>query len=96
MLAATSCLAAPLLAQPLWAQSDLPLPSESPEISNPVEQTDPLLDRQGETAIYIGIVLLIIATAASVGILSRRIEHAILTALGLSLIPIAFFVFTRQ
>lgn len=59
-------------------------------------QTDPLIDRGGEVAIYIGAFLIIIAIATIVGILNRRIEHAVLTALGLSLIPIAIFFFTSR
>ncbi|BAZ70948.1 hypothetical protein NIES4106_57450 (plasmid) [Fischerella sp. NIES-4106] len=59
-------------------------------------QTDPLIDKGGEVTIYIGAFLIIIAIAAIIGVLSRRIEHAVLTALGLSLIPIAIFFFTSH
>lgn len=60
------------------------------------QQTDPLISKGGEATIYVGVFLLVIAVAAIVGVLSRRIEHAVFTALGLSLIPILIFFFTNQ
>lgn len=59
------------------------------------QQTDPLIAKSGEVSVYIGIFLIIVVIAAIVGILSRRIEHAVFTALGLSLILIALFFLTR-
>jgi hypothetical protein len=59
------------------------------------KQTDSLIAKGGETTVYVGTFLIIITIAAIVGILSRRIEHAILVALGLSLLPIALFFLTR-
>ena len=60
------------------------------------QQTAPLIDKGGEVTVYIGVFLIIIASAVIVGVLSRRIEHAVFTALGLSLILIAFFLFISQ
>ena len=60
------------------------------------QQTAPLIDKSGEVTVYIGAFLIIIASATIVGAVSRRIEHAVFTALGLSLIPIAFFFSIRQ
>jgi hypothetical protein len=59
------------------------------------QQIDPLIAKGGETTVFIGTLLIIIAIAALVGALSRRIEHAVFTALGLSLIPIALFFLSR-
>ena len=55
------------------------------------QQTDPLISRDGEIAVYIGVFLIIIAIAAIVRIVSRQIEHAVFTASRLSLISIALF-----
>jgi hypothetical protein len=60
------------------------------------QQTDPLIEKGGEVSVYIGRFLIIVVIAAIVGILSRWLEHAVFTALGLSLISIALFFFTRQ
>lgn len=60
------------------------------------QPTDPLINRGGEITIYVGVFVIIIVIAAIVEILSRRIEHAIFTALGLSLILIAVFFFTSR
>ena len=60
------------------------------------QQNAPLIDKGGEDTVYIAAFLIIIASTAIVGALSRRIEHAVFTALGLSLILIAFFFFIRQ
>ncbi|NEU72916.1 hypothetical protein PI95_010155 [Hassallia byssoidea VB512170] len=59
-------------------------------------QTNPLIDKSGEDTVYIGTFLTIVAIAAIVGVLSRRFEHAVLTALGLSLIAIAIFFFINH
>lgn len=60
------------------------------------QQTTRLIDKGGENTLYIGAFLIVIANAAIIGALSRRLEHAVFTALGLSLILIAFFFFIRQ
>ena len=60
------------------------------------QQTDPLINKGGEVTAYIGAFLIIIIGAAIVGVLSRRLEHAVLTALGLSLILIIIFFFIRR
>lgn len=60
------------------------------------QQTTRLVDKSGEDTVYIGAFLIIIASAALVGALSRRLEHAVFIALGLSLILIAFFFFIAQ
>lgn len=60
------------------------------------QQASPLVDKSGEVTVYMGAFLIIIASAAIIGVLSRRLEHAVFTALGLSLIMIAFFFFIRQ
>lgn len=67
----------------------------SPAFSQPTseQETDPLIAKGGEVSVYIGTFLIIVVIAAIVGVLSRRIEHAIFTALGLSLIPIVLFFF---
>jgi hypothetical protein len=60
------------------------------------QQASLLIDKSGEVTVYIGAFLIIIASATIIGVLSRRIEHAVFTALGLSLILIAFFFFISQ
>lgn len=52
---------------------------------------DPLIDWQAENTIKIAVVLLLIASTAVVGVISRRLEHAIIFALVVSVIAIAFF-----
>lgn len=59
------------------------------------QQTDPLINKGEEVTVYVGTFLLVIAIAAVIGMLSRRIEHAVFIALAFSLIPIVFFFFTR-
>lgn len=72
------------------------LPSQAFGQQASEQQTDPLITKGGEVTVYLGTFLIIIAIVAIVGIMSRRIEHAVFTALGLSLIPIALFFFTKQ
>ncbi|MBW4692697.1 MAG: hypothetical protein KME27_13135 [Lyngbya sp. HA4199-MV5] len=67
-----------------------------PSIQQALSQKDSLIDKGGEVTVYIGVSLIIILIAAIVGMLSQRIEHAVLAALGLSLILIAFFFFTSR
>jgi hypothetical protein len=77
----------------LLADASLPDPEtlNSPSSVHP----DPLIDRGGQITVYIGTALLVVGIAAAVGFFSRRVEHALFTALGLSLCVVAFFVFTR-
>jgi hypothetical protein len=83
-----------LLASSLLA--DGPLPDPKTLNQSPPAQPDPLVDQGGQFTIYIGIFLLILVAAAIVGIFSRRIEHALITAFGLSVIPIAFFLLSKH
>lgn len=69
----------------------LPFSASSQQISK--QQTDPLIAKGEEVTVYIGTFLMIIVIATIVGLLSRRIEHAVFTAFGLSLILIALFFF---
>lgn len=70
------------------AQAFAQLPSD--------QSTDPLINRGEEATIYVGIFVIILVIAAIVGVVSRRVEHAVFTALGLSLILIAVFFFTSR
>lgn len=54
--------------------------------------SDPLIAKGGEKIVYMGCFLLVIGLVAIVGVVSRRIEYAILLALVLSVILIAFFL----
>lgn len=59
----------------------------------PGENQDPLIARSLQKEQYIGIVGLAIALVAAVGFFSRRVEYAIVFAIALSAILIAFFLF---
>lgn len=73
------------------------LPAAQVFAQQPSDQSsDPLINRGGEATVYVGVFAIILAIAAIVGIVSRRIEHAVFTALGLSLILIAVFFFTSR
>ncbi|MBL1178263.1 hypothetical protein [Pantanalinema sp. GBBB05] len=75
--------------------ADTPLPDPT-TLSSPINgQPDPLIDQGGQLTIYIGASLIIIGIVAIVGFFSRRVEHALLTALVLSLGLVAFWAFTR-
>lgn len=52
----------------------------------PEDPTDPLINRGEDKAIYIGIVLLVLAIAFAVKSLSTKVEHILLFAFGLSLL----------
>jgi hypothetical protein len=54
--------------------------------------SDPLIAKGWEKIAYVGSFLLVLAVVAIVGIVSRRIEYAILLALSLSVVLIAFFL----
>lgn len=71
------------------------LPALTSLISSTKGQPDPLINRGGQLTVYIGASLIIIGIAAIVGFFSRRVEHALLIALVLSLCLVAFWVFTR-
>ncbi len=76
--------------------ADGPLPEPKTLNQSPPAQPDPMVDHSGQIAIYIGIFLLILTIAVIVGIFSRRIEQALITAFGLSVIPIAFFLLSKH
>ena len=77
--------------------ADIPLPDPKTLDSPPATpQTDPLIDQGGANITYIGVFLLIVGVAAVVGAFSRKIEHAIFTALILSTFPIAFFILSKH
>lgn len=60
------------------------------------QQTVPLIKEGGEFAVYVGTFLIIVIAIAIVEIVSRRTEHTVFTALGLSLILIfLFFLLTK-
>ncbi len=59
-------------------------------------QADPLVDKGGEVTVYIGAFLLIAGIAALVGVFSRRVEHAIFTAFGLSAVFMIFLLFINH
>lgn len=53
---------------------------------------DPLIDWRGEQTVKILVWVLVIAMSISVGVFSRRLEHALFFAFVSSIITIAFFV----
>lgn len=57
------------------------------------QQQDPLIAKNLQKEQYIGIFSLAIVLIAAVGIISRRVEYAILFAIALSFVLIAFFLF---
>ncbi len=57
------------------------------------ETQDPLIAKGLQKGQYVGIVGLAIALIAAVGFFSRRFEYAIVFAIALSAILIAFFLF---
>lgn len=71
--------------------ADAPLPDPT-TLNSPIHD-DPLIDRGGQITVYIGTALLVLVITAIVGFFSRRVEHALFTALGLSLFIITFFAF---
>lgn len=61
-------------------------------LMSPIQaQTDPLISQGGENLVYVGVVLVAIGLVVAVGILSPRIEHAVIFAILLSITLIAFF-----
>lgn len=73
--------------------SSLVSPTPIQETPLPEKQQDPLIAHGLQQEQYVGIIGLAIALIAAVGLLSRRIEYAIIMALILSAILIAFFLF---
>ncbi|MDF0555308.1 hypothetical protein [Kamptonema sp. UHCC 0994] len=55
-------------------------------------QKDPLIDRGGQVAVDVGVVLLAITLVITVKIISPRVEHAILLAIFLSFVLIGLFL----
>ncbi|MGB3655940.1 MAG: hypothetical protein WBA41_32655 [Rivularia sp. (in: cyanobacteria)] len=56
-------------------------------------QSDSLIDKAGENAIYIGLGLFIVMVSIAIGILNRRVEYAILFSLVLAGM-LMFFLWT--
>lgn len=56
-------------------------------------QSDSLVDKAGENAIYIGLFLLIVMISFAIGIFNRRVEYAILFSLVLAGM-LMFFLWT--
>ncbi|MBD2676575.1 MULTISPECIES: hypothetical protein [Nostoc] len=63
------------------------------ETPPPSTNKDPLIARNLQKEQYIGIIGLAIALIAAVGFFSRRVEYAIVFAIILSAVLIAFFLF---
>lgn len=61
--------------------------------AQPLQPSNPLMDRAGERIVYIGIALLGIAIAIILGLLNRRLDIAVFVSLALSalLIVVLFF-----
>jgi len=72
---------------------ELPSPRAIQETPPPNINQDPLIARNLEKGQYVGIIGLAIALIAAVGLFSRRVEYAIVFAIALSGILIAFFLF---
>lgn len=72
------------IAYHLWL-ADAPL-TDPQDLNTPAPDvtTDPLIDKGGQIAIRVGAILLICAISSIIGVLSRRIEHALFVALVLS------------
>lgn len=75
--------------------ADTPLPNPTTLHTPSSAHVDPSIDHGGQLAVYIGLALLALGITAVVGFLSRRVEHALLTALALSLCLVSIFAFTR-
>ncbi len=63
----------------------------SDQPSKPIAKEDPQIDTGGQHIIFLGVVLLAIMVVVVIGILSPRVEHAILAAIVLSLGLIGLF-----
>jgi len=75
--------------------ADGPLPDPTTVRSPANISPDPTIDHGGQALIYMGLFLLILGITAVVGFFSRRVEHALITALVLSFGLIAVFIFIR-
>ena len=66
-------------------------PPTAPVSSQPVanQPSVSLINQGGEATVYIGVFLIIVVSTVIIGVLSQRVEEAVLMALGLSLISIA-------
>ena len=53
---------------------------------------DPQIDTGGQNIVFLGVVLLAVMVVIVMGILSPKIEHAIIAAIGLSFGLIGFFL----
>ena len=79
----------------LWV-ADAPLPDPETLNQQPtdaVTQNDPLIAHGWTSTASIGTIILVLGIAVAVGVFSRRIEYAVITALVLSVIPIVLFLF---
>ncbi|MDF5710145.1 MAG: hypothetical protein PUP90_21370 [Nostoc sp. S4] len=72
---------------------ELPPPRAIQETPPPGTNRDPLIAHSLQKEQYVGIIGLAIALVAAVGFFSRRVEYAIVFAIILSGIMIAFFIF---
>lgn len=57
-------------------------------------QNDPLIAHGWTNTASISVIFLVLGIAVAVGVFSRKIEYAVVTALVLSVIPIVLLVFT--
>lgn len=64
-------------------------------ISEQPTQKDPLINYNEEHLIYGGVFLLVISLIIGLGLLSRKLEYALLCAITLTLILILFFYSTN-
>jgi hypothetical protein len=71
---------------------ELPLPKSIQATPIPGKNQDPLIAHNLQKEQYVGIIGLAIALVTAVGFFSRRFEYAIVFALMLSAIVIAFFL----
>ncbi|MBD2494929.1 hypothetical protein [Nostoc sp. FACHB-280] len=72
---------------------ELPPPRAIKETPPPGTNQDPLIAKNLQKGQYVGIIGLAIALVAAVGFFSRRVEYAIMFAIALSAVLIAFFLF---
>lgn len=63
---------------------------ENPAVEQP--EKDPLIAQGEENVVYLGVLLLAISSVAAIGILSRRLDYAIIFSLLLSAVIIAILI----
>lgn len=68
--------------------SQVPAPQPSP-----LQNNAPLVDSGARNIIYLGLFLLTIAATVVIGIISKKLEYALIFAAALSAVLIAFFWF---